>query len=113
MKEQLSNCCKCQVNVDSSDEGTSCYVCSGCKRACDLFEETFELDEVIKIIGHLNMKKKHKMVSILCALLREYERLKRLDDNVKSKLIEFIEYRGLCLSSIIESNIALLESLLK
>jgi hypothetical protein len=68
MKE-LSNCCKCQAIVDSSDEGTNCYVCSACKKACDLF---FENETT-----HL------KYVTIL---QDEYERIKRLDENVKNMI---------------------------
>jgi hypothetical protein len=37
MTQQLSNCCKAQVTVSSGDEGTSCFMCSECKRPCDLF----------------------------------------------------------------------------
>jgi hypothetical protein len=37
MTQQLSNCCKAQVSVSSSDEGTSCFMCGECKRPCDLF----------------------------------------------------------------------------
>lgn len=30
-----SNCCGADVTVPTSDEGTSCYVCLECNRACD------------------------------------------------------------------------------
>jgi len=30
-----SNCCGANVKVSTSDEGTSCYVCLECNRACD------------------------------------------------------------------------------
>lgn len=39
MTQQLSNCCKAQVSVSSSDEGTSCFMCSECKWPCDLHHE--------------------------------------------------------------------------
>lgn len=42
--KQLSNCHKAPATVDTADEGTSCYVCSECKRPCDLFIDYELLD---------------------------------------------------------------------
>lgn len=88
MTQQLSNCCKAQVTVDSSDEGTSCFVCSGCKKACDLFEEMFVIDECREFIYCKN----HNInMPIACKdTLNQLQRLKRLDENRK-KLIEIIQ----------------------
>jgi hypothetical protein len=33
---ERSSCCGAQVRVDSGDEGTSCYVCEGCGKPCDV-----------------------------------------------------------------------------
>lgn len=30
-----SNCCNAPMRVSTADEGTSCYVCAKCNRACD------------------------------------------------------------------------------
>lgn len=30
-----SACCKAALRVDTGDEGTSCYMCEACGKACD------------------------------------------------------------------------------
>jgi len=35
-----SDCCDLEVIVNTSNEGTSCYVCKGCGKACDVVSET-------------------------------------------------------------------------
>lgn len=37
MNGQVSNCCRAELQVSSSDEGTSFYVCSSCNKACDVY----------------------------------------------------------------------------
>lgn len=34
-----SKCCNVEVMVNTSNEGTSCYVCRECKEACDIAED--------------------------------------------------------------------------
>lgn len=87
MTQQLSNCCKAQVSVDSSDEGTSCFVCSKCKKACDLFVDVqlvidnTEMEDVIN--GETNF---------IAIPSKKYERLKRLDENRKKAIIRHKKY---------------------
>lgn len=73
-KQELSNCCKVSVTVDSAAEGTSCYVCNECKKACDLFNVN---SIIITVHDGTSMN------------VGEYERLKRLDENVKKKIKHF------------------------
>lgn len=86
MKNQISNCCKEPVTVNTADEGTSCFMCTACGKPCDLFceemmKEQVSVDESI-IIANLpgNSVLIHK---------EQYERLKRLDENVKRKIDYF------------------------
>jgi hypothetical protein len=76
---QLSNCCKAQVSVDSSDEGISCFVCSGCKKPCDAICET----DVPPVNYYFYLDGK-VMVDT-----EEYDRLKRLDENAKKAIIHW------------------------
>lgn len=101
MKEQISNCCKASVKVDTADEGTSCYVCSKCSEPCDVqVKEQVSVDkeyldflagrdkELARIEKMENeiIKRAGKCVGIKITF-DEINRLKRLDENVK-KLIE-------------------------
>lgn len=36
-----SDCCKANWNTSFADEGTGCYICFACKKACDLHEYSF------------------------------------------------------------------------
>lgn len=47
--ESLSNCCNAPFQVDTADEGTSCYVCDKCKRACDPRAESLTA-ELVRVI---------------------------------------------------------------
>jgi hypothetical protein len=105
MNEQLSNCCKSQANVDSADEGTSCYVCAQCKRPCDLLQtgEQVSVDNLqISEGGEIFYNIPHD----------EYIRLKRLDENVKKKIVE-LNYRKMAETNQLwfDNIIKLLESL--
>jgi hypothetical protein len=40
-EQQLSNCCKTFTSVETASEGTNCFVCSECKKACDLFTPVY------------------------------------------------------------------------
>lgn len=103
MKSQISNCCKEPVTVDTADEGTSCFMCSKCKKPCDLFlEETMKeqvsvdndfVNKVIDIVGMGNIAWDNVHPIELCQAVidtykttKEYERLKRLDDNVRKTI---------------------------
>jgi len=104
MTQQLSNCCKAEVTVSSSDEGTSCFVCCECERPCDLHHDMKEqvsayyqcpccagintTPPVLQLISacrdceeQIIIWDKEENVSS-----SEYERLKRMDDNVKREL---------------------------
>lgn len=35
LEQQLSNCCEAPIMTSTGDEGTSCYICRNCKKACD------------------------------------------------------------------------------
>lgn len=82
MKEQLSNCCKASANIDCADEGTSCYICAQCKRPCDLLQtgEQVSVDDCKCTCHRLS----HKCTYCDCSdkLKSEYDRLKRLDENL-------------------------------
>ena len=44
----LSKCCQAPLTISTADEGTSCYVCTYCKRDTDpMFEEKPKLPEKI------------------------------------------------------------------
>ena len=42
----ISNCCNKPMTVSEADEGTCCYVCSGCMRACDPKQEDIVAEKV-------------------------------------------------------------------
>jgi len=39
---ELSNCCNAPVKVDTSEEGTSCYICTECISPCDIGGKSFK-----------------------------------------------------------------------
>jgi hypothetical protein len=107
MTQQLSNCCKAQVSVSSGDEGTSCFMCNKCKRPCDIANlEMLERGGILVSNGGYKIMKEqvsvdeHKNCLCLNCVLgyaltgikwiavkeQDYERLKRLDENVKSEI---------------------------
>lgn len=38
---EVSNCCGASISVETADEGTSCYVCADCGKACDAFHPKY------------------------------------------------------------------------
>jgi hypothetical protein len=104
MTEQLSNCCKAEAYVDKSDEGTSCFVCTQCNKPCDLY--CAEQVSVIQFGIGLSGKVEEVILPI-----EEYERLKRLDENVKQKIERLKTLTHW--PSMSDSLIKLLESLYK
>lgn len=121
MTNQLSNCCKAPATVSSSDEGTSCYMCSECKRSCDVFvdeqvsvsvdeaklgmdktvyqvympiEEWQRLKQLEKDCMRLDkIKEENKELRIALNELGEFNRLNRLDENIKKRIKLFINKR--------------------
>jgi hypothetical protein len=81
-EQELSNCCKAQVTVDSADEGTSCYVCIKCNKPCDLFENNKEQVSVDMGIGESNT------VEGVYLPISEYERLKQENEVYKYQIEE-------------------------
>jgi len=45
-KMELSNCCNAPVKVDTSEEGTSCYICTECISPCDIGGKSFKEEDV-------------------------------------------------------------------
>lgn len=115
---ELSNCCKRPVIVDSSNEGTSCFVCSQCKKACDLFcEEMISLEIEVNKCWHCNriaeFIKWHKYYNPCCSSLgnfiekEEYERLKRLDENRKKEIEKIKEKLHLSIVNRFKINVGI------
>lgn len=115
MTQQLSNCCKAQVSVSSSDEGTSCFMCDGCKHPCDLEKITalnhgncscpicvpvkYQLNKTMKeqvsVCKIENLSDSDYRIGdnnlsgdIVVINKQKYERLKRLDENVNKLIAE-------------------------
>ena len=42
---ELSKCCNEPVHVESSEEGTNCYICNKCEEACDIAENSSNVSE--------------------------------------------------------------------
>jgi Fe2+ or Zn2+ uptake regulation protein len=67
MTQQLSNCCKAPTTVSSSDEGTSCFMCGECKRACNIANlEALEPGGVLVNKGEYKIMKEQVSVDMQC-----------------------------------------------
>jgi hypothetical protein len=71
MTQQLSNCCKAQVSVSSSDEGTSCFMCSECKRPCDVWWQGKILEGNLNWPTFIKMKEQVSVDDKLCCLCND------------------------------------------
>jgi uncharacterized protein (UPF0335 family) len=93
MMKELSNCCNAGVKVDSSDEGTSCYVCTQCNKPCDLqMKEQVSVDDNTQdnFEGYLT-RTYPAMANYRLLNIEECERLKRLQAE-NTSLKNFITY---------------------
>jgi hypothetical protein len=104
MTQQLSNCCKAQATVSSSDEGTSCFMCVECKRPCDLRHQMKEQVSVDygcdcknceRELFNIGCEKTQKRFNKVCIKLSEYKRLKRMDENVRREIEKLEEVNKL------------------
>lgn len=41
--KKVSDCCRASLEVETADEGTSCYICGKCGKPCDAAQETKEV----------------------------------------------------------------------
>lgn len=99
---ELTNCCKAPVSrVYSADEGT-CYMCIKCYKTCDLHIEPVGVQFGIGISNE---------VEEVTLPINEYNRLKRLDENIQKRIAGYERgINGAFGSSFLEK-ILLLESL--
>lgn len=88
MTEQLSNCCKAKFTASNSDNGLAVFVvCSACKRACDLYETDKQV--IFKNEYEVSMP------------IEEWQRLKRIEENVKVKYNEYLQKSRDCVGTSI------------
>jgi hypothetical protein len=124
---QLSNCCKAQVIVYSSYEGTGRFICVGCSKACDLFyDEQASVDNKSHcaqchiIDQHIKKHLEYNPCKITANFIytAEVERLKRMENNIKRMIKDLdgmlSQEMAACGETKLMSNIKeLLEALLK
>ncbi len=41
--KDLSSCCKAPIVTQIADEGTGCYICTKCRKGCDVWHEEKEV----------------------------------------------------------------------
>jgi len=46
--EPKSNCCGAPMKTHRADEGTCCFVCSGCQKACDPATQQSEMEKLLR-----------------------------------------------------------------
>lgn len=91
MTQQLSNCCKAPAIVSSSDEGTSCFMCDGCNKPCDLYRANRLMIAVEFYASDVTQQNKWGVFSqdhYAVIERKELDRIKRLDENVNKLISE-------------------------